>query len=63
MVGEKLEIENAEYFLNLTAALGIWHGHSDCQTFTRTKDKSERLSGVVWHFYQSFKRKHLNSWM
>jgi hypothetical protein len=47
VIGEKLDIQNTEYFLCLTAGLGIWHGHSDCQTFTRTKDKSEGLCGIV----------------
>jgi len=47
VMGEKLEIRNEESFLCVTAGLGIWHGHSDCQTFTRTKDKFERLCGIV----------------
>jgi hypothetical protein len=47
VVGEKLEVQNAENFLCVTTGLGIWHGHSDCQTFTKTKDKSGKLCGIV----------------
>jgi hypothetical protein len=37
--GQKLEIQNAEWVLCLTAGLGMWHGHSNCQDTYKDKGK------------------------